>query len=322
MSRYVAWRLFQIMPMLWAVGTVLFILLHVTPGGPIVALAGEFAGPDTIAAIENRLGLDQPFHMQYFRFLSLLAQGDLGQSYFYKSPVLDVVLSRLPATFVLVVPSLALAALIGIPMGIHAARGNHVGIGLLVLSLLAFAVPVFWLGHLLRLVFSVGMGWFPIHGMVDARADYSGMAYWFDVARHAALPVLTLTLHQLAFTVLLTRSAMIFERQRPYFVTALMKGNSLWRSERRHALPNGSLSIITLFANRIGWFMAGALLVEIVFGWPGLGQLAKGAMQNRDYPLIIGVVLAVTVVTLLANLVADLLYMWIDPRVRPAERWM
>jgi ABC-type dipeptide/oligopeptide/nickel transport system permease component len=320
MSRYLAWRLFQIVPMLWAVGTALFILLQATPGGPIVALTGEFAGPDTIAAIESRLGLDRPLHEQYFRFLALLAQGDLGQSYFYKAPVLDVVLSHLPATLVLVVPSLLLAALLGILMGIHAARGRHIGTGLLILSLLAFAVPVFWLGHLLLLAFSVEAGWFPIHGMVDARADHAGLAYGLDVAHHAALPVLTLTLHQLAFTVLLTRSAMIFEARRPYFVTAMMKGNSRWRAESRHALPNGSLAIITLFANRIGWFMAGTLLIEIVFGWPGFGQLANSATQNRDYPLVIGIVLAVTLVTLLANLAADLLYMWIDPRVRPAER--
>jgi len=320
MSRYVAWRLFQIVPMLWAVGTALFVLLHLTPGGPIVALTGEFAGPDTVAAIESRLGLDRPLHEQYVRFLALLARGDLGESYFYKAPVLDVVLSHLPTTLVLVAPALLLAALFGIPMGIFAARGRHVGTGLLVLSLLAFAVPVFWLGHLLRLAFSVELGWFPIHGMVDARADPTGLAYGLDVAHHAALPVLTLTLHQLAFTMLLTRSAMILERRRPYFVTALMKGNSLWRAESRHALPNGSLSIVTLFANRIGWFMAGALLIEIVYGWPGLGQLANGATRNRDYPLVIGIVLAVTLVTLMANLAADLLYMWIDPRVRPGER--
>ncbi|MBA3325475.1 MAG: ABC transporter permease [Rhodobacteraceae bacterium] len=320
MTRYVVWRVLLIAPMLWAVGTALFVLLQVTPGGPIVALTGEFAGPETVAAIEARLGLDRPVHEQYLRFLGLLAQGDLGQSYFYKKPVLDVVATHLASTLVLVVPSLVFAALIGVPVGIHAARGLGVGAGLLGLSLLAFAVPVFWLGHLLRLPFAVELGWFPIHGMVDARADHAGLAHWLDVAHHAALPVLTLTLHQLAFTVLLTRSAMLHERRRPYYVTALMKGNSVWRAESRHALPNGSLAIVTLFANRIGWFMAGAVLVEVVYAWPGLGQLANGAMQNRDYPLVIGLVLAVTVITLLANLAADLIYMWIDPRVRPAER--
>jgi peptide/nickel transport system permease protein len=190
---------------------------------------------------------------------------------------------------------------------------------LMALSLLAFAVPVFWLAHLVRLLFSVGLGWLPIHGMVDPRLPHAGFAYVADVARHAALPVLTLTLHQLAFTVLLTRSTVAVEKRRPYFVTALMKGNSLWRAERRHALPNGSLPIITLFANRVGWFMAGAVLIEIVYGWPGLGQLAEASIRNRDTPLVIGIVLAVTLVTIMANLVADLLCIWVDPRTRPAE---
>jgi peptide/nickel transport system permease protein len=320
MLRYIAWRLVQIVPVLWAVGTALFLLLQATPGGPIVALTGEFADRDTVIDIERRLGLDRPLPEQYLRFLALLAQGDLGRSYFYKAPVIDVVLSRVPATLILVLPSLVLAAAIGIPLGIRAARGGHLSFGLLFLSLLAFAVPIFWLGHLLRLVFSVELGWLPIQGMADARRDWSGFDLWLDVARHAVLPIATLTLHQLAFTVLLTRSAMTVETKRPYFATTLAKGNPLWRAEARHALPNGSLAIVTLFANRIGWFLAGAVLIEIVFAWPGLGQLASGATQNRDYPLIIGVVLFVTILTLLANLIADLVYMWIDPRVHPARR--
>jgi peptide/nickel transport system permease protein len=303
--------------MLWAVGTALFVLLHVTPGGPIVALAGEFASPDTVSEIQHRLSLDRPLYEQYFHFVALLAQGDLGRSYFYGAPVLEVVASRLPATLILIVPSLLLAALIGIPMGIHATRGMRQAAWLMAFSLLAFAVPVFWLAHLLRLVFSVEIGWFPIHGLVDPRLPHTGFTYVVDVVRHAALPVLALTLQQLAFTVLLTRSTVAVEKRRPYFATALMKGNSLWRAERVHALPNGSLPIITLFANRIGWFMAGAVLIEIVFGWPGLGQLAEAAIRNRDTPLVIGIVLVVTLVTILANLAADLLCIWIDPRVRP-----
>jgi len=320
MFRQVTWRVLQILPVLWAVGTALFLLLHATPGGPIVALAGEFADHDTVATIERQLGLDRPIQEQYVKFLALLVQGDLGRSYFYKAPVLDIVLSRLPATLALVIPSLVLATVIGVPLGIRSARGGQLSLGLLLLSLVAFAMPVFWLGHLLRLVLAVDLGWFPVQGMVDPRNDFSGLALWLDVTRHALLPVLTLTLQQLAFTVLLTRSAMKVETRRPYFTTALAKGNSLWQAEFHHALPNGSLAIVTLFANRIGWFIAGTVLIEIVYGWPGLGQLASGATQNRDYPLIIGVVLLVTLVTLVANLIADLLSVFIDPRVQLA-RW-
>jgi peptide/nickel transport system permease protein len=314
---FILGRLLKFVPMLVAVGTTLFLLLHLTPGGPIVALAGEFADADTVADIERRFGLDQPLHGQYLRFLAGLAQGDLGQSWFYSLPVTEVLLSRLPATLILVVPSLLLAAALGIPLGVLAARSPRAGFGIVVAALLAFAVPGFWLGHLVRLLFSVELQWFPVQGMADARSPGTGLAHWLDVAHHAVLPVLTLTLHQLAFTVLLTRSAMEVERRRPYFMTALAKGNSRRRAEYRHALPNGSPTIVTLFANRVSWFLAGAVLIEVVFGWPGFGQLADAAIRNRDFPLVIGVVMAVTLVTLLANLVADVLYMVIDPRILP-----
>lgn len=317
MTGFILGRLFKIVPMLLAVGTALFLLLHLTPGGPIVALAGEFADADTVADIERRFGLDRPLGEQYLRFLAALARGDLGQSWFYGEPVAQVMLSRLPATLILVLPSLLLAAAIGIPLGVFAARNPRAGFGILLAALLTFAVPSFWLGHLLRMAFSVEFSWFPVQGMTNARIAPEGLRHWIDIAYHAALPVMTLTLHQLAFTVLLTRSAMEVERRQPYIMTALAKGNGVTRAEYRHALPNGSPTIVTLFANRVGWFLTGAVLVEVVFAWPGFGQLAGAAIRNRDFPLVIGVVLCVTLVTLLANLVADIAHMLIDPRILP-----
>lgn len=314
---YLVWRALQIVPMLFAVGTIVFVLLHITPGGPIVALGGEYADAATVQAIERQLGLDRPLPEQYLRFMTSLAQGDLGQSYFYKAPVLDVVLSRVPATLVLIFPSLLYAMLIGIPLGIRAARGGKVGVVVMALALVAFALPVFWLGHLLRLGLAVDAGWLPIQGMVDARAEPEGIGRALDIARHAALPWLTLTLHQLAFTVLLTRAAMQVETRRPYFVTALAFGRTRWQAELKHAFPNAALPILTLFCNRCGSFIAGTVLVETVYAWPGLGQLISGAIVNRDYPLIIGVVLFVTTVTLIVNVIADIIAGWIDPRVRP-----
>lgn len=317
MARYIAWRVAQIVPVLWLVATALFVLVQLTPGGPIVALGGEFGDPSTVQAIERQLGLDRPIAEQYGRYLVLLAKGDLGHSYFYRAPVLEVVLSRLPATLILIVPSLLLAALAGIPLGIVAARGGRTEMAIVILALIAFALPVFWLGHLLRLGLAVETGWLPIHGMVNARAEHHGIAYGLDVARHAVLPWLTLTLHQLAFTVLLTRSAIGVEMGQPYIATTLAKGNTRWGAEVGHALPNAALPIITLFCNRCGSFIAGSVLVETVFAWPGLGQLVSSAIQNRDQPLILGIVLAVTAVTLLVNVGGDVLAMWIDPRVQP-----
>lgn len=320
MARLALIRLAQIVPMLWAVLTALFLLLHAAPGGPVVALSGEFATAETVARIEAELGLDRPLLEQYWRFLSMIARGDLGTSYFYRRPVAEVVLEHLPATLVLILPAIALAALVGVPLGILSARHGARGPLLVALSLVAFAIPVFWLGHLMRLVFAVELGWLPVQGMRDPRVPAGGWAGIADIARHAALPWLTLTLHQLAYTVLITRASMRREVARPYFLTALMTGNSRWGAETRHALPNGAAPLIALFGNRVGWLIAGAVLVETVFAWPGLGQLVAAAIQNRDYPLVIGVVLVAALFTMLANLVADLAIMALDPRVREAVR--
>jgi len=184
-------------------------------------------------------------------------------------------------------------------------------------ALLAFTLPIFWLGHLVRLGLAVETGWLPVHGMVDPRVNHEGIAHVLDVTRHALLPWLTLTPHQLAFIVLLTKSAMSVEILKPYFVTTLAFGNSRWGAERGHALPNAALPIIALFCNRCGSFLAGSVLVETVYAWPGLGQLVSSAIQNRDHPLILGIVLVVTVITLLVNIAGDVVAMRIDPRIRP-----
>jgi len=303
--------------MLWLVGTALFILVQLTPGGPVIALGGEFADRATVASIERQLGLDRPVGERYIRFLVQLASGDLGQSYFYRAPVLEVVLSHLPATLILICPSLLLAAFVGVPLGILAARGGKWEPVIVMFALLAFTLPIFWLGHLVRLGLAVETGWLPVHGMVDPRVNHEGIAHVLDVTRHALLPWLTLTPHQLAFTVLLTKSAMSVETPKPYFVTTLAFGNSRWGAERGHALPNAALPIIALFCNRCGSFLAGSVLVETVYAWPGLGQLVSSAIQNRDHPLILGIVLVVTVITLLVNIAGDVVAMRIDPRIRP-----
>ncbi|MGP1398058.1 MAG: ABC transporter permease [Inquilinaceae bacterium] len=316
MVKLAVWRVAQTIPMLWAVATALFLLLSAAPGGPVAALSGEFADADTVAALEARLGLDRPLYERYWRFMTLLGEGDLGLSYTYKRPVAEVILAHLPATLVLVLPSIFFAAAIGGPMGILTARHGRAGVTLLGFSLIAFAVPVFWLGHLLRLGIASELGWLPVQGMTDPRADYQGWAHVADVVRHAALPWMTLTLHQLAFTVLITRSAVRHETRRPYFLTALAKGLTRWSAEARHALPNGAAPLLALFGNRLGWLITGAVLVETVFAWPGLGQLVGDAIQNRDYPLVIGIVLTGALFTMAGNLVADLALLALDPRTR------
>lgn len=321
MGRYLVRRLLQIVPMLWLIGTIVFFLIHLTPGGPIVALAGEFVTAEYQASIERLYGLDRPLFEQYLRYLGLLAQGELGQSYSFKAPVLTVILERLPATLLLMLPAIVLSAAIGIWGGALVARhrGRTIEIGIVGCSLLCFAVPIFWLGQLLLLTFAVKASWFPIQGIVDARAAHEGVRLWLDVAHHLILPCFTLVLHQLAFTVLIAASSLRDEMAKPYFLTALAKGLDLPTAQYRHALPNGMLPVVTLIGNRVGWLIAGAILVENVFAWPGLGRLVVSASLDRDYPLILGIVLMIGALTLIANLVTDLLYSLIDPRVRQGE---
>lgn len=321
MGRYLVRRLLQIVPMLLGVGTLVFFLVHATPGGPVVALGGEFVSAEYQAAIERLYGLDRPLIEQFGRFLGLLLQGELGQSYKFKAPVVDVILARLPATLLLMLPALALSAAVGIWSGALAARrsGRAQDLGIVTCTLLCYAVPIFWLGQLLLFAFAVRVEWFPIHGMVDERAAFAGWRRGLDVAHHLFLPCLTLTLHQLAFTVLITRTCLIDEMQRPYFTTALAKGLSLRQAQYGHALPNGILPVVTLIGNRVGWLVAGTILVENVFAWPGLGRLVITASLSRDHPLIIGIVLFVALLTLVANLVTDLIYGLIDPRIRQEE---
>ena len=315
MLRVALLRSAQAFVMLWAVATALFFLLEAVPGGPVVALTGEFADADAVARIEARLGLDRPIGERYGSFLALLASADVGQSYTYGKPAMQVVWAHLPATLTLAIPAILLAGVFGLPLGIKSSRPGRVSGVIVAASVVAFAMPVFWLGHMLRLAPGIGQV-FPVQGMTDARAFHEGAAHVLDVARHAVLPCLTLVLHQMAFTVLITRRAMKWQMGRPYVRTGFAKGAGLHRVEWRHALPNGAPPIIALFCNRIGWFLSGAILVEVVFAWPGLGQLTVAAIQNRDTPLVVGIVLVGCLFTMLGNLLADLAQMASDVRLR------
>ena len=306
--------------MMFCIGTIVFFLIHLAPGGPVVALTGEFATAEYQAAIEKLYGLDRPLHEQYFRFLSLLIQGELGQSYFYKAPAFEVVFDRLPATLILVLPAIVMSSFFGIRIGVTSARKHRpFEYNSILICLFVYAIPIFWLGQILLMVFALGTGLFPTHGMVDARANYEGWRHWLDITHHLLLPCLALTIHQIAFVVLITRSSINSEMKKPYFTTAQAKGNSVSRAQYVHALPNGSFSIVTLIGNRVGWVIAGAILIENVFAWPGLGRLIVASSLNRDYPVILGIVLVASFITILANFISDLTYSWIDPRIRQGK---
>ena len=319
--RYLSRRILQLIPTLLGILTLTFVIIHAAPGGPLVALSGEFSTAEYQRTVEALYGLDRSLPEQYLRYLGNVVTGDLGQSYFYKQAVLAVILDRLPATLLLMLPALALSSLLGIWLGLVAVKRSSPagGLGIMVGVFATYAVPAFWLAQLLVLVFALHLGWFPIQGMRDARLEGRGLSTVIDVAHHLVLPVLALSLHHLSLTTVVTRARVRDEMRQGYFLTALAKGLAEGAALRGHALRNVLLPIVTIIGGRIGFLFAGAVLVETVFAWPGLGRLIVSASLNRDYPLLLGLFLCISAMTLIANLVTDILYPVIDPRIRQGE---
>lgn len=310
-------RVLQSVPLVSAVATLGFVLVHLAPGDAVVALSGEFAHEAVQDELRRTYGLDRSLPAQYLIYVSRLLRGDLGVSYYFQEPVSRVILERLPATLVLVIPSLLLSTVLGVLVGtlLAGTRQPHRARAVIAVAVSSNSVPVFWLAQILLLVFSVRLSLFPVQGMVRARSELSGAALGLEVAWHAALPLLALTLNQVALIAVLTWTNMEEELRREYVRAARSQGLFPGRV-RRHALRNALLPVITTVGGRIGALFSGAVLTETVFAWPGLGRLAVLAATNRDYPLVLGLFFFMTLAVLLANLVTDVVYGLVDPRIR------
>ncbi|HRV33691.1 MAG TPA: ABC transporter permease, partial [Anaerovoracaceae bacterium] len=264
-------------------------------------------------------GLDLPWYQQFFVYLENLFTGDLGTSFIYKKPVAEVIGSRILPTVILLGVAEVLAIVVGIVFGIVSAwkRGKAIDTGLLSTSLLLYSMPTFWLGMMLILIFCVNLRLFPINGMVTpGRVFADTWAYINDVVRHMILPMACMALVMIGEYAITMRSTMIDVLSEDYITTAKAKGFSNGYVLRRHAMPNAMLPMITLIAINLGLIVGGAIQIETVFSWPGLGNLMYGALVNRDYPLLQGVFLLTTVTVILANLLSDILYEVVDPRVK------
>jgi len=294
-----------------------FFLIHLAPGSPVSFLAGDRATPQYQALLRHQLGLDQPLPVQLYRYLTRLAHGDLGYSFTYQAPVSTVILSRLPATLLLMGTSLVLATGGGIWIGVRTAVGRRAAVwnAATVASLIGYSLPPFWFGQVLILVFGVTLGWFPILGM-SSQLSATGWTHVVDIAWHLVLPAVTLGLIEMALISRLTRSAMIEVLDQDYIITARGKGLSWHRVTYRHALRNALLPVVTVFGLELGWLVAGFVVVETVFSWPGLGRLTFDAITARDYPVITGLFILVTFTVVAANLLSDVVYMIVDPRIR------
>lgn len=306
MLAYIARRGAAALGVLFGVATVTFVLNFVLPGDPARLLAGQRADAETIAAIRQQLGLDQPLPVQYVRFLGRLLQGDLGRSYATNRPVLEIILERFPATALLTVSSMLLATVLGVLLGVLAAvRPNSwLDTLLMLLALVGISVPSFVAGLLVLLLFAVVLGWFPIAGYIDQGWEY------------LVLPMLTLALRPMSIIARMTRSSMLEVLGQEYIRTALAKGVPTGRVLLRHALRNALNPVVTTVSAWFAGLLAGAFFVEYIFNWPGIGSVAIAAIEKLDYPLIQGTVLFAAVVFVVVNAIVDVLYAVVDPRVQ------
>jgi peptide/nickel transport system permease protein len=316
--RYVLRRVLQLLPTAAAILLVGFLLIHLAPGDPVLALAGENGDEEYYAFVREKFGLDRPLHEQLAAYAGNVVRGDLGTSYVQGRPVAEVIAERLPATLLLTGAALAVSTTVGTAIGVFAAtrRRRWPDVTVTFATLAMYAAPVFLVGQLAILLLALRAGWFPVQGMTDARSSSSGFAHVLDVGHHMVLPVLTLASQEVAAVARLSRVGLLDELARDHVRTARAKGVGERAVVLRHALRRALLPVVTVLGGRVGHLVAGAVVVEVVFGWPGLGRLLVTAMQTRDAPIVLGVFLLVAVTVVVANLLTDLLYAWLDPRVR------
>lgn len=298
-----------------------FVLPRMMPGSPLVFLAGEDVGfltPEQRAQLYALYGLDQPQWKQFATYVANLARGELGYSFQRGRPIATIIGERLPWTLLLVGLALILATLIGAAMGALAAwrRGSTLDLGTLGVAMFFESVPSFWLGMILIAVFGAGLGWFPIFGAGTAGVSLAGWALVVDRVRHLVLPLTTLTLITIPGTFLIMRYSMLSVLGERYITTAQAKGVAERSVLRRHAVRNALLPVATVFMLNLGFIVGGATVIETVFSYPGIGRLLYEAVLNRDYPVIQGTFFIITISVIVANIVSDLLYPLIDPRVR------
>ena len=304
MASHILHRLLQSALILIGVSFITFFLLYVLPADPVRQIAGRSATPQTVANIRAQLGLDQPFIVQYGRYMAGLVHGDLGRSYLQKTDVGTLIAARLPASLLLMAAGIGAELVIGLTLGIVAAlwRGRAIDNALMMTSFVTVSAPQFIVALLLLYVFAVWLGWFPIGG--------------YGTPAHLVLPAMTLGILGSGWYARMMRSSMIEVLRTDFIRTARAKGLSRSRVILRHALPNAILPVIAMIGIDIGIFMGGIVVVEGVFGWPGIGQLAWQAIQRVDIPIIMGVTLVSACAIVAGNLLADLIAPLIDPRIR------
>jgi peptide/nickel transport system permease protein len=305
-------RLLALIPVALVVATVAFVLIHLAPGDPAAIIAGPDAPAEDVLQIRHVLGLEQPLHVQLVRWYGRLVRGDLGQSIFLRKPVLDAIIDRAEPTLLLTLCATAIAVLIGVPVGVLSARHHNTATdqAFMVFALLGISIPNFLLGLLFVLVFGVWLGWFPVAGYSPLEDG------WLATARSLVLPAFALGLVQSALIARIARSSMLDVLREQFITTGRAKGLGERLVVYKHALRNALVPTVTVIGISFAVLISGAVVVETVFNIPGLGRLVVSAVSRRDYPVVQGVVLVIAGIYMLVNLLVDLSYLIIDPRVK------
>lgn len=304
MLRYVIRRVLLAVPVLLGVATLVFSLIHLVPGDPAQAMLGDGAAPQDVAELRKSLGLDQPLMTQYVTFLRHAITGDLGQSFRTGQPVTAMIAERVPATAELAIAAMVVAVILAIPLGVVAAvwRGTAIDYGAMTFALLGVSIPNFWLGPLLAIVFAVELGWLPVSG----RGSLANLV----------LPAISLGLALAAILARMTRASLLDELNELYVRAARARGVSRAAAVTSHALRNSFVPLLTIIALQFGAVLTGAVITETIFAWPGIGRLLIQSIGFRDYPMVQGCILLIAVTYVTVNLLTDLMYGVLDPRIR------
>ena len=296
-------RFFQLIPTLWGIGTIVFFLIHLVPGDPVEIMLGENSLASSRESLRQSLHLDQPLHLQYFQFWKGVLRGNLGDSIISRRPVSKLIAERFPATAGLALVSICWALLFAIPLGLIGAifRGKILDKSILLVSILGVSLPSFWIGPLLMVIFSLHLGWLPVSEKVG----------W----QSYVLPSITLGIGLFAVLTRMTRASLAETLDQDYITTARSKGLSEFQVLSKHALKNALIPVITILGLQLGGLLAGTLITETIFDWPGLGELVFRAIQSRDFPLVQGCVLFIATSYVMVNFLADILYSLVNPRV-------
>jgi peptide/nickel transport system permease protein len=314
MTLYISRRLLQMIPLMIGISIIMFALIQAVPGGPEAMFleSGRFIDPTIIESYRHRLGLDQPLYIQYFKWLAAAVTGDFGLSFSTSRPVSEMILERLPATLELMLMAFVFAAIIAIPLGIFSAVRQYSLLDYLTttLSFLGIAMPVFWFGLMLQLLFSVKLGWFPTSGRITV-----GDASLVDQVRHLVLPGIVLSLLYIAGWSRYMRASLLSVLRKDFMLTARAKGATERYVIWVHGVKNALIPVVSIMALDLAGLFSGAVITETVFAWPGIGRLFIQSVYSRDYPLVMGILMMGSFMVVFFNLVADVVYAWLDPRI-------